>query len=49
MTLTPQDTYAVLFVKCRGIKNTVIAERDDAYAEDLRRVFTEVTGLDTSL
>ncbi len=49
VTLTPADTYHVLFVKCWGIKTIVIAERDDVYAEDLQRVFSEVTGLDTHL
>lgn len=49
VTLEPSDTYSVRFGKVRGLNFKIVEERDDVYAEDLRRVFTSVTGLDTSL
>lgn len=49
VTLDPSDTYTVTFAKLRGVKYTVIAEANDVYNDNLRRVFTSYTGLDTSL
>jgi hypothetical protein len=49
VTLTPMDTYTVEFGKVWGRQYRVIADRDDVYAEDLQRVFTDATGLDTNM
>lgn len=47
--LNASDLYDLTFSRVRGSSVTKVDERNDIYAEDLRRVFTEVTGLDTSL
>lgn len=50
VNLTPADTYRVEFMNIRGVqpwKTLHVAE--DVYAEDLQRIFTEYTGLDTRL
>lgn len=50
IVLTPADTYRVEFLSIRGTqpwKTLNVAE--DVYAEDLQRIFTEYTGLDTRL
>lgn len=47
--LEPSDTYRVQFMKIRGTTFETIAEREDIYAENLKDVFTRVTGLRTSL
>lgn len=49
--LTPADLYAVSFLKysARTFTSTVVAEADGVYADQLQRVFTEHTGLDTHL
>ena len=44
--LDPSDTYTMTFYG-RGYR--VVATRDDVYAEDLRRIFEDQTGLRTSL
>jgi hypothetical protein len=50
ITVTPADLYNVEFMKIRGVQSVkVIAEVDGVYAEDLRRIFTSETGLDTHL
>jgi hypothetical protein len=52
ITLDPSDTYTMTFYKqgrAPSFKVTVVAEHSDVYAEDLRRIFTDVTGLETSL
>jgi hypothetical protein len=45
------DTYTLTFFRLarRGLEVTTVAERELVYAEDLRRVFTSITGLDTRL
>lgn len=47
--LNAEDTYDVTFVRLRGVKYTIVAERKSIYADQLREVFTRETGLDTSL
>lgn len=47
--LTPDDLYTITFIKYRGIKATTVCECEGVFAEDLQRVFTEKTGLDTHL
>lgn len=47
--LNGSDLYDLTFSRVRGSNVTKVDERNDIYAEDLRRVFTEVTGLETSL
>ena len=49
VTLDPSDTYTVKFFKCWGTKIKELGEVSDVYAADLRRVFTERTGLDCTL
>jgi len=47
--LAPSDTYTLTFFKVRGIKIAEIAKETDVYADMLRRVFTERTGLECTL
>ena len=47
--LEDNDTYTVRFLKVRGIKFNKIEERELVYCEDLKKVFTETTGLDTTI
>jgi len=51
--LTVMDTYKMTFTKLSGKKYAqyveTIREIDNVYAEDLQKVFTEVTGLYTRL
>jgi hypothetical protein len=49
VTLTSADDYSVRFLRVRGLKVTVVAEREGVYNDNLRAVFTAVTGLETSL
>lgn len=49
VTLTPADTYTVEFMKIRGMKLAQVAEHSDVYAEDLRNLISETTGLALSL
>jgi len=49
IVLNYKDTYNVEFGKVRGINYDIIKKFDDVYAEDLQRIFTDVTGLDTHL
>ena len=50
ITLTPADLYNVEFMKIRGTQPVkVIAEVDGVHADNLRRIFTRQTGLDTYL
>ena len=46
--LNAEDTYDIEFVKLRGVKFYVKAERKSIYAEDLRQVFTRETGIETN-
>ena len=49
VTLDPSDTYTVKFFSIRGTKTKVVKELDDVYAEDLKRIFEDETGLRLSL
>lgn len=49
ITLLPSDTYRMEFSTSRLSGNTPIRVFDDVYAEDLQRLFTDVTGFDTRL
>ncbi|WP_022721619.1 hypothetical protein [Rhodopseudomonas sp. B29] len=49
ITLTPTDDYTIEFAKVRGVSIKTIASVDGVYADTLRDVFTDRTGLDTSL
>jgi len=50
VALTPLDTYTVTFYRLRkGNPLKVVAERTMVYCDQLRAVFTEVTGLEVSL
>ena len=47
--LTPADDYNVTFYRVRGTKVTTVAEVAMVYADNLARVFTAETGLDTRM
>lgn len=47
--LNALDLYDICFSKERGSTVVRVAEFFDVHAEDLRRLFTETTGLDTHL
>ena len=47
--LTPGDTYDVEFWKIRGSSAVKVSGHSDIYAEDLRRLFEDETGLRTML
>lgn len=49
VTLDASDTYTMTFGKIWGSKFKVVAEKSLIYHDMLQSVFTEVTGLDTSL
>lgn len=49
ITLDQSDTYTVEFMKLRGTDVQTVSTRSHVYAEDLRKVFTSVTGLEASL
>lgn len=44
-----KDLYDMKFMKVRGATCKVVAEKNDIYDTALQMIFTEVTGLDTSL
>ncbi len=47
--LEPTDTYSVAFWKIHGVNMKQIKAVDMVYADSLRRVFTETTGLNCVL
>jgi hypothetical protein len=49
IVLDASDTYSITFSKFRGMKITDVATREMVYADQLRSVFTSVTGLDVAL
>jgi hypothetical protein len=49
VTLNGRDLYDVEFFKVRGVNARSVKSLSDVYAEDLQRIFTDVTGLYTSL
>lgn len=49
VTLTAMDDYTVEFFRIRGANVTGIEQNEGVYAENLKMVFTEATGLRTRL
>ena len=49
ITLEPNDTYTMEFGKVWGTKYKVIKTVDQVYADMLRDIFANTTGLETSL
>ena len=49
VTLTPEDLYTIVFARIRAGKATIVEEVPSVFWDDLQRVFTEVTGLDTNV
>lgn len=49
IVLTPLDTYTVTAYRVRGINMTEKGCYEDVYADNLRAIFTKLTGLETSL
>lgn len=49
VTLNADDLYDVEFFSIRGVNVTKKAERSNVFADQLRDVFTSVTGMYTSL
>lgn len=47
--LEDSDTYTVEFCKLRKYERRIMATFTSVYAEDLRKLFTNETGLETSL
>ncbi len=52
IALEPSDTYRMTFFhqqRAPSVERRVVAEQSDVYAEDLQRLFTDMTGLHTTL
>jgi prephenate dehydratase len=49
IVLDPSDTYSLYFYKSRGASLKELEVRQMVYCDQLQAVFTEVTGLHTSL
>jgi hypothetical protein len=49
ITLTPADLYDIEFGTIRGLNYTVKATVEGIYCDMLREIFTDKTGLETSL
>jgi hypothetical protein len=49
ITLDPSDTYTVEFFRIRGMKSELIKSLSDVYFDQLQEVFTDETGLFTTL
>jgi hypothetical protein len=49
ITLNCMDTYDMEFIKCRKFEAKTLNILGSIYAEDLQRIFTSETGLNTSL
>ncbi len=49
IVLDPSDTYTVKFIKLSKTKMTVVEEYSDVYCDSLQRIFTDATGMYTSL
>jgi hypothetical protein len=47
--LETNDTYTVIFSSITGLNVREVSEIEMAYAQDLQRLFTEATGLDTKM
>lgn len=49
IVLQPNDLYRLELLTMKDFEVKTVDRRDDVFVEDLRGVFTEMTGLDTSL
>ncbi|MEM8183787.1 hypothetical protein Q4R69_18865 [Morganella morganii subsp. sibonii] len=49
VVLDPSDTYTMKFLKIRGMDCKIISEIQGLFFDQLQEVFTEKTGLNTSL
>jgi hypothetical protein len=50
VTLTPSDTYNMEFIKIdKELNRTVVAQKEGVYCDMLQDIFTNITGLYTSL
>jgi len=49
VTLLPTDTYKVEFIKVWGTKIKPVATHENVYCDQLQSLFTDVTGLYTTL
>ena len=49
ITLNSNDTYKIEFINVRKMEFKTTSEFNDVYADQLQSIFTEVTGLYTSL
>lgn len=49
VVLRPDDTYDLNFWRVRGLEAREISVMQGVFAEDLQRLFTATTGLETSL
>jgi hypothetical protein len=49
VSLNASDTYDLDFFRLRGTQVTQIARVEDVYNDQLQEIFTQYTGLDTSL
>jgi len=49
IALDPDDTYRMVFSSLRSLDLKPVKEVEGLFAEDLQRIFTEVTGMDTHL
>lgn len=47
--LTARDTYDVKFMRSRGLDVAIVSEAEDVYADMLRPVFTDGTGMRCAL
>lgn len=49
ITLNSMDTYDMVFFNIRGAKITEVSRAEGVYCDMLRSMFTEHTGIETSL
>jgi hypothetical protein len=49
ISLNVMDTYDIEFGKIRGHSYKIITTTENVYCDDLQRIFTETTGLNTRL
>lgn len=49
ITLDNNDTYTMVFFKCKGVEVKEVAKYNGVYCDMLQSLFTKVTALDTQL
>lgn len=47
--LNGSDLYKMTFMRIRKMNVSIVDQKDDVFCEQLQSIFTEVTGMDTSL